>query len=122
MRRFHHLPVYILVAGLLFTTQACAASYGYAGRYPDRGYAVDLERRAYSNGYQEGLEHGRSDARRGRSFDYRRHDEFRDADEGYNRRYGYREDYRVSFRRGFVAGYNEAYRWNLRDGYRQWWR
>jgi hypothetical protein len=24
------------------------------------------------------------------------------------------------FRRGFIAGYDEAYRSNLRDGYRQW--
>jgi hypothetical protein len=76
----------MLVAVLLFTTQACAASYGYAGRYPDRGYAVDLQRRAYSNGYEE------------------------------------REYYRAAFRRGFVAGYDEAYRSNLRDGYRPWWR
>lgn len=129
MRTFHHLPAYILMAGLLFTTQACAATYGYGGRYPDqgygygypdRGYAANLQRRAYDKGYEEGLEHGRSDARRGRSFDYRRHDEFRDGDEGYSRRDGDREYYRAAFRRGFVAGYNEAYRSNLRDGYRQY--
>jgi len=112
----------MLVAVLLFATQACAESYGYAGRYPARGSAVEVQRRAYSNGYEEGLEHGRSDARRGRSFDYRRHDEFRDGDEGYSRRYGNREYYRAAFRRGFVAGYDEAYRSNLRDGYRPWWR
>ena len=122
MRTLHHLPGYMLVAVLLFATQACAESYGYAGRNPDRGYGVDVQRRAYSNGYEEGLEHGRSDARRGRSFDYRRHDEFRDGDEGYSRRYGNREYYRAAFRRGFVAGYDEAYRSNLRDGYRPWWR
>src|SRR5258708_7372418 len=120
MRTLRHLPGYMLMASLLFTAQACAASYGYGGRYPDRGYAVDLQRRAYSNGYEEGLEHGRGDARRGRSFDYRRHDEFCDGDEGYSRRYGDREYYGAAFRRGFVAGYNEAYRSNLRDGYRQW--
>ena len=122
MRTLRLLRAYMLMAGLLFTTQACAASYGYGGRYPDRGYAVDLQQRAYSNGYKEGIEHGRSDARRGRSFDYRRHDEFRDADEGYSRRDGDREYYRATFRRGFVAGYDEAYRSNFRDGYRQWQR
>jgi hypothetical protein len=46
------------MAGLLFTAEACAASYGSAGRYQDLGYAVDLQRRAYSNGYEEGLEQG----------------------------------------------------------------
>jgi hypothetical protein len=121
MRTPYHLPVYVLVAGLLLATQACA-SYGHDGRYPDRGYAVDPQRRAYSHGYEEGLEHGRSDARRGRSLDYRRHDEFRDGDEGYNRRYGDREDYVEAFRRGFVAGYSEAYRSNLRDRDRPSWR
>jgi hypothetical protein len=113
MRTPHHLLGYVLVAGLLLTTQACA-SYGYGGRYPDRGYSVDRQRGAYASGYQEGFEHGRSDARRGRSFDYRRHDEFRDGDEGYSRRYGEREYYREAFRHGFVAGYNEAYRSNVR--------
>jgi hypothetical protein len=119
MRTSHRLPGLALVGGLLLTAQACTAPYRYDGRQPDRGYGVELQRRAYSKGYEEGREHGRSDARHGRSFDYRRHDEFRDGDEGYSRSYGDREYYREAFRRGFVAGYNEAYR---RDGDRPGWR
>jgi hypothetical protein len=39
------------------------------------------------------------------AFDYPRHDEFRDGDQGYSRRSGDRDDYREAFRRRFVGGY-----------------
>jgi hypothetical protein len=110
MKRFPHLAGCVLVASLIVSGTACSASYGYDRRAPGRDYVVELDRRAYSNGYEEGVEGGRRDARRGRSFNYRRHDEFRDGDHGYSRRFGDRERYRDSFRRGFVAGYNAAYR------------
>lgn len=104
----YSLPALVLAAGLLATAPACAQTYRYG--YPDRG--ADVQRRAYDRGYHEGTEDGRSDARKGRPADYRRHDEFRDADEGYNRSFGDREYYRDIFRRGYVAGYNDAYRGN----------
>lgn len=100
-----YFPAFLLAAGLLVTAPACAQTYRYG--YPD--YRADVQRRAYDRGYHEGTEDGRSDARKGRPADYRRHDEFRDADEGYNRSYGDREYYRDIFRRGYVAGYNDAY-------------
>jgi hypothetical protein len=115
----------LLAAGLLVTAPGCAATVGYGGyvgydRY-DRG---DFERRAYTQGYRNGLEHGRADAQHRRSFDYRRQGDFRNADRGYGRRDGDREAYRDAFRRGFVAGYNEAYRANVRGAERgrRWWR
>jgi hypothetical protein len=87
-------------------------TYGNGG-----GYMQEVERIAHQNGYHEGREAGETDARRGRSFSFDRHDDWRDADEGYKRQYGDREFYRHEFREGFSAGYTEAYNANAR-GYR----
>jgi hypothetical protein len=104
------LPV--LAAAVLFmTTPACAT--GYYQRYPDYRQVQD---RAYRNGFNEGREQGENDARRGRSFDYGRHSEYRNAQIGYGG-YGNRNEYRNVFRRGFQEGYNEGYRRYARDRY-----
>jgi hypothetical protein len=101
------LPAMMMVAGLWMTAPACAAqTYGY----PSGGYGRDIERRAYDNGYRDGVRDGERDARSGRAFSYNRHDEWRDADNGYSRGYGDRDFYRRSFRSGFEAGYSESYK------------
>jgi len=95
-----------LLAALVLTTPACA-SQGALYRYPSSARGGD--QRAYSTGYHEGRQRGEQDARRRRSFDYQRHDEYRDAGAGH-RGYGDRSSYRSVFRQGFVAGYNDGYR------------
>ena len=112
-----YLPALLLIAGVAASSTACAAQV-YGSGYPRGGgvYARDLERRAYDNGFREGVEHGQSDARHNRDFSPQRHDEYRDADRGYNRRDGDREFYRRSYRQGFQAGYRESYTRNGRDG------
>ena len=112
--RIRHITAYLLSAGLLITAPACTSAYTY-GTHRDRDYRVDGQRRAYAKGYQEGSEEGRNDARHRRSFEPRRHDEFRDADDGYNRRDGDWEEYRDSYRRGFLAGYQQAFRANVQN-------
>jgi len=100
----------LATAALLITTSACATrSYQ---RYPDYRQVQD---RAYRNGVNEGRVQGENDARRGRSFDYGRHSEYRNAQIGYGG-YGNRNEYRNIFRRGFQEGYNEGYRRFARDG------
>src|SRR5262245_56736082 len=85
---------------------ACASqTYGYRG-YDTR----DLERRAYDNGYRDGLRAGEHDGRSGRVFSIDRQDEWRDGDNGYHREYGDREFYRRNFREGFRAGYSEGFK------------
>jgi hypothetical protein len=101
----------LVTAALLMTTSACAT--GYYQRYPD---ARQVQDRAYRNGFDEGREQGENDARRGRSFDYGRHSEYRNAQVGYGG-YGNRNEYRNVFRHGFQDGYNEAYRRYARDRY-----
>lgn len=101
----------LVAAGALTTAPACAVSYerGYGyGVYGERP-TPSVERIAYDRGFHEGTEAGEKDAKRGRSFEVQRHDDFRDADEGYHRQYGDKEFYRRYFREGFERGYADAY-------------
>jgi flagellar biosynthesis/type III secretory pathway protein FliH len=82
---------------------------GILGRDPRngqrRGYSL-----AYDNGVRDGLEKGREDIRKNRSFDARRHKWYREGDHNYNGRYGSRDQYKVEYRQGFNAGYDQGYR------------
>ncbi len=83
----------------------------YDRSYPNdrnRGYGYNSV--PFDNGYRDGLEKGREDARDNDSFDPVRHSRYRSADRGYNRRYGSRESYKLAYRDGFEAGYEQAYR------------
>jgi len=115
MKRSRLMPTLALAAVVAVAAPACAQTYGYGGRYPDAGYAREIEHRAYDLGYREGLEEGRNDARRGRDFAPSRHSEYRNADDGYHRRDGDREFYRRVYRRGFEIGYRQSFD---RYGYR----
>ncbi len=107
-RIFRYVPI-ALLTGALSVTTACASSYyGPRDRGPE-GYRVDVQRTAYDRGYREGLEEGRKDGRDGRPFSMERHDEFRDADQGYRRSYGDRDLYQRAYRDGFSRGYREAF-------------
>jgi hypothetical protein len=64
----------------------------------------------YDNGYRKGLEKGREDARDRDGFDPVQHKEYRNADSGYNNRYGTKDQYKLAYRDGFEAGYSEGYR------------
>ena len=80
--------------------------FGSDPRYGQRGgYSI-----AYDNGLRDGLEKGREDIRKSRSFDVRRHEWYRDGDRSYNNGYGSREQYKVDYRAGFDAGYDQGYR------------
>ena len=107
MKAHRYLPALVLSAGVLAAAPACA-SYDYYG-YQRGSIARDVERRAYDSGYREGIKKGDEDSRRGRAFSFQRHDDWRDADDGYHRDYGDREFYRRVYRRGFETGYSEAF-------------
>ncbi len=106
LKSFRYVPAMLLAVAVWVATPACAVPmHGYRGGE----YTRDLERRAYDNGFREGLQQGRNDARRGRDFSFTRHDEYRDADRGVRRGDGDFELYRRSFRQGFQTGYSEAF-------------
>jgi hypothetical protein len=83
-------------------------------RYPDR-YPNERGRGEYSNvpfdnGYKDGYDKGREDARDNDSYDPVRHSRYRSADRGYNQRYGTKEEYKNIYREGFRGGYDYGYR------------
>ena len=80
--------------------------FGRDSRTTQRGrYSV-----GYDNGVRDGIEKGREDMRRNRSFDPRRHEWYRDGDRSYNGRDGSRDQYKVDYRQGFSTGYDQGYR------------
>jgi hypothetical protein len=95
-----------LAIAVSLAAPACASPY-VLHRYPAGARPGDD--RAYWVGFDEGRDHGEQDARRRRSYDYTRHRDFHDADDGY-RGVGSRFEYRRLFQEGFIAGYDEGYR------------
>ena len=105
LRGLRFFPAALIVAGIGLATPACASQvYGNRG-----GPYRQVDRRAYDNGYREGLKDGENDVRSRRDYSYTRHDEYRDADQGYRRNDGNLDQYRRSFRQGYQTGYNEAF-------------
>lgn len=114
-----------MTSKILMLSAAAALALGASGCAPEYGWHARVEPGAYQyrdgfqiardNGYREGLKHGEEAARQGRPFDLAREKDYRNADEGYNRRYGSKDAYREAYRDGFAQGYREAYE---RSGYR----
>ena len=112
MFRGHRLLPAVSVAVVSILSAACASQPAFLQyRAPVR----IVDDRAYTRGYNEGRARGASDARRRQPLDYRRYEEYREADAGYGG-YGDRNAYRTLFRQGFVAGYDEGYRREARAG------
>ncbi len=101
------VPALAIVAGLAFSAPAQAQPNGNAWGYR-RNQDGATVRVAYDNGYRAGYDRGLQDAR-GRRYDYRRDNVYRDGNWGYDGRYGDRDDYRRSFQQGFAAGYDAAF-------------
>jgi hypothetical protein len=99
-------------------------TYGYGNVYPDRrspdpyygggqgpyGNGRYAYSAGYTNGVNDGLEKGREDARKRRSFDPLRHEWYREADRHYRREYGPKPQYANVYRDGFKEGYARGYR------------
>lgn len=81
----------------------------YGNSYPnDRGYGYNTV--PFQNGERDGYEKGREDGNRNNSYDPVRHSRYRSADNGYNNRYGTRDDYKLVYREGFESGYERGFR------------
>jgi hypothetical protein len=99
----------LVVVAALAATPACAAqAYGRSQYGYGYGYNGN-DRRAADDGYRHGLDDGRSDARKNRSFSPERHGEYRDAQRDYNRGDWERQARGRSFARGYEAGYREGF-------------
>jgi hypothetical protein len=90
---------------------------GYGNSYPNRGvdpYYGGQARygsgAAYPNGLNDGVEKGREDARKQRSFDPLRHDWYREGTRHYKSEYGPKQQYANVYREAFREGYERGYR------------
>lgn len=86
------------------------AGYGYPdGRngYPGSGYGRSP---ASQRGFEDGVRDGRDDARDNDRYEPTRKKHYRDGDEGYNSRYGPRDQYKYEYRQAFQQGYDRGYR------------
>ena len=92
---------------------------GYSqGGYPQGPYAQGgygsadnyASSPAAQNGYRDGYEQGRNDARSGNRFDPVGARRYRSGDQDYDRRYGSRDGYKREYRAAFQAGYEQGYR------------
>jgi hypothetical protein len=88
--------------------------YDPRGGYPDPryggypgGYSRDL---AWDRGYRDGYERGQNATRGNNRYDPVRERDYRDGDNGYDRRYGSKDAYKQLYREGFRAGYDRGYR------------
>jgi hypothetical protein len=103
------LLLLVSTATVMLVSSAIPASAQFGG-WSDRSGYYDSRRTAYENGYREGTDEGRKDARSRDVFEYRDEGDWRDADKGYRREFGDRNRYRQTFRSGFEAGYADGYR------------
>jgi hypothetical protein len=90
----------LLVAALLVGAGSAVASAQWRQGYTDL---------AWDAGYRDGLRAGEDDARDGRAFEYQRSRDYRDADNGYNSRYGSKDQWKQRYREGFIGGYRDSY-------------
>jgi hypothetical protein len=80
----------------------------------DRGYSNNgpsgYNTPGYDVGYQDGVAMGQKDSQKGKSFRPQKNDRYEDADNGYNKSYGDKNQYKSAYREGFQRGYSDAYR------------
>ena len=109
----------VVLAGLsLLVAPACATYYPDAYHHGGvRGEYARGQQKAYDRGYHDGVKAGAKDRDRHRTFDLWRHSKYRNANSGYNSRFGprasYSEAYRAGFREGYARGYGRG------SGYRR---
>jgi hypothetical protein len=85
---------------------------GYNGGYGGGSYGRG-NNPAYDIGYRDGQAVGQKDRQHGKAFRPDKNDQYEDADHGYNKQYGdknqYKSMYRDAFQRGYQDGYGRRY-------------
>jgi hypothetical protein len=113
----------VTVAALAAVVLAGAGAAPASAQYNNRGWdghddhrydngrvsRSDIQRIAIVNGYAEGYEHGVSDRRSRRGFNYQHASEYRGARSGYDSRWRMERDYQNWFRQGYSRGYSDGY-------------
>jgi len=82
---------------------------GNYGGYANGGYN-QVSNVAFENGFADGYNEGLNDGRSRHRDDPIAESRYRNADHGFNSRYGSRDVYRNTYRQGFLQGYERGYR------------
>lgn len=104
-----------LVFGFILLSNTSASAqyrdnrgYGRNGGYGNNGgYRNDIYRIAQQNGYNDGLRKGEEDARE-RHSNPQGTSEYKRATNGYDSRYGNKDEYKQAYRQAFLQGFDEA--------------
>ena len=96
----------IAISSSILTLCFAFSGIGFAD-HKDRG---DAREHGYEHGYRDGFHHGMDDRNHGNKFK----PEVKDADDGYQKFMGNKDQYKDGYRGGFVAGYEDAF--NNRPG------
>ena len=122
------LPVYAMAIALIAGGAVGARAQTFSGPQPgparvgvglgffDRddhwgnGYWEEARRVAQDYGFRDGAQDGRSDFLNRRGFRGSVNGAYRNADHGYNRRFGDRERYKDVYREAYRRGYEDGYR------------
>lgn len=80
--------------------------YDRDDRYRDRNYVADFARRM---GRQDGFNDGLRDRRTGHSFRPTHDSSYKHADNGYEWRFGNKNEYKAFYREGYAQGYAQGY-------------
>src|SRR6266403_623821 len=94
--------------------------YGLNDTYdPDRVPRSDRDAEGYPNwsygdvafdtGYRDGLGAGQKDLRERKDYRPEKHDSYEDADHGYRKSFGTKDQYKEQYRKGFLRGYQDAF-------------
>ena len=76
----------------------------------------DIESVARGWGHRDGFKDGWKAALKGRSYNVEHNGDFRDANNGYKRRFGSKFLYKSNYREGYAVGYSTGYRSVTREG------
>ncbi|GAC1664706.1 MAG: hypothetical protein PVS2B2_26410 [Candidatus Acidiferrum sp.] len=91
----------MVFVALLLMAGAIAAQDRYGGSMVSKEHG-------YQHGYRDGLRHGRADMSQGAPHSFET-EEFRHADQGYDSRFGERDDFQEGYRNGYKDGYEDGY-------------
>jgi len=94
--------------------------YGLNDTYdPDRVPRSDRDAQGYANwshgdvafdtGYRDGLGAGQKDLHERKDYRPEKHDSYEDADHGYRKSFGTKDQYKEQYRKGFLRGYQDAF-------------
>lgn len=72
-------------------------------------YTNNIYRVAQQNGYRDGLRQGREDRRDRDRYNPQKARDYKNAMNGYNSRFGSKNDYKTAYRQAFINGYNQGY-------------